>query len=187
GEVSQCYLHFLRTGDTRALMGVVDHNLWDVVSMAAIVGLYGEPLEGSMLHAEDLVGVARTLKRAGYNDRAYEVVDTALARGAGDAGVRARAEISKARGDKARALADFEALAQSVDDPAVRLELAKLYEHHAKDAARALAVVQAGTGEKEERRAHRAARLATKVARPPKLSRPATKVRVKRSATGKLW
>jgi hypothetical protein len=187
GEVSQCYLHFLRTGDTRALMGVVDHNLWDVVSMAAIVGLYGEPLEGSMLHAEDLVGVARTLKRAGYNDRAYEVVDTALARGAGDAGVRARAEISKARGDKARALADFEALAESVDDPAVRLELAKLYEHHAKDAARALAVVQAGTGEKEERRAHRAARLATKVARPPKLSRPATKVRVKRSATGKLW
>ena len=172
GEVCACYLHFLRTGDTRALLGVVDHNLWDVVSMVAIVALYGEPLEGSMLHAEDLVGVARTLKRAGEQERARETVDTALARGAGDAGIRVRADLAKARGDKARALADFEALAASVDDPTVRLELAKLYEHHAKDAARALALVEAGTGEKEERRAHRAARLAKKVA-----SR----------ATGKLW
>ena len=144
GEVSACYLHFLRTGDTRALLGVVDHNAWDVVSMAALVGLYGEPLEGTQLHAEDLVGVARTLKRAGLDDRAYAVADEALARGAGEAGVRARAEIAKARGDKARALADFEALAATVDDPTVRLELAKLYEHHAKDAARALALVECG-------------------------------------------
>ena len=62
---------------------------------------------------------------------------------AGDAGVRARAEIAKARGDKARALADFEALAASVDDASVRLELAKLYEHHAKDAARWLQSIRA--------------------------------------------
>lgn len=171
GEVSACYLHFLRTGDTRALLKVIDHNLWDVVSMAAIVALYGEPLEGSLLHAEDLVGVARTLKRAGDNARAQTVVDTALERGAGDSAIRTRAEIAKARGDKARALADFEALSASVDDPTVRLELAKLYEHHAKDAARALALVEAGTGEKEERRAHRAARLARKV----------------NEKTGKLW
>jgi uncharacterized protein YprB with RNaseH-like and TPR domain len=174
GEVSACYLHFLRTGDTRALLGVVEHNLWDVVSMAAIVGLYGEPLEGTQLHAEDLVGVARTLKRAGYKDRASDVVDEALARGAGNAGVLARAEIAKARGDKARALADFEALAATVDDPKVRLELAKLYEHHAKDAARALALVEAGTGEKEDRRAHRAARLSRKV-------------NGDREKSGKLW
>jgi uncharacterized protein YprB with RNaseH-like and TPR domain len=163
GEVCACYLHFLRTGDTRALLGVVDHNLWDVVSMVAIVGLYGEPLEGSQLHAEDLVGVARTMKRAGHGDRAREVVEVALSRGAGHAGLRVRADLSKARGDKARALADFEALAASVDDPAIRLELAKLYEHHAKDAARALALVEAGTGETEDRRAHRAARLTRKV------------------------
>jgi hypothetical protein len=172
GEVCACYLHFLRTGDTRALLGVVDHNLWDVISMVAIVALYGEPLEGSMLHAEDLVGMARTLKRAGQQERAQETVDVALARGAGDAGIRVRADLAKARGDKARALADFEALAASVDDPTVRLELAKLYEHHAKDAARALALVEAGTGEKEHRRAHRAARLAKKVAA---------------RDTGKLW
>jgi hypothetical protein len=185
GEVCACYLHFLRTGDTRGLLGVIDHNLWDVVSMAAIVALYGEPLAGSQLHAEDLVGVARTLKRAGCTERAREVVEEAIARGAGDSGVRARADLAKARGDKARALADFETLAGSVDDPGVRLELAKLYEHHAKDAARALALVEAGTGEKEDRRAHRAARLAAKVSKGS--ARSAAALAKDRGTTGKLW
>ena len=167
----------LRTGDTRALIGVVDHNAWDVVSMAAIVGLYGEPLEGTQLEAEDLVGVARTLKRAGRADQAFEVATTACERGAGSSGLRARAEIAKARGDKARALADFETLAKDVDDPTIRLELAKLYEHHAKDAARALALVEAGTGEAEDRRAHRAARLSKKLSGGKAADR----------ASGKLW
>lgn len=171
GEVSACYLHFLRTSDPRALMGVVEHNAWDVVSMASLVGLYGEPLEGTQLGGSDLVGVARTLRRAGHVDRAYEIADRALATGAGHEGTRARAEIAKARGDKARALSDFEALAASVDDPRIRLELAKLYEHHAKDAARALELVDQGTGEHEDRRAHRAARLRKKMEK----------------ATGKLW
>ena len=165
GEVSACYLHFLRTGDPRALMGVVEHNAWDVVSMAALVGLYGEPLEGTQLEAGDLVGVARTLKRAGVADLAYEIADAAVARGAGSEATRARAEIAKARGDKARALADFEALAESVDDPRVRLELAKLYEHHAKDVSRALALVEAGTGEKDASRERREARLRRKLER----------------------
>ncbi len=169
GEVSQCYLHFLRTGDPRALIGVVDHNAWDVVSMAAMLGLYGEPLEGTQLEAFDLVGVARTMKRAGSADLAYEVAETAVARGAGPEATRARAEIAKARGDKARALADFEALAESVDDPKVRLELAKLYEHHAKDASRALAMVASGTGESDALRERREARLRRKLDRTGRL------------------
>src|SRR6185369_17186999 len=113
GQVCACYLHFLRTGDGRALGGVVDHNAWDVVSMAALVGLYGEPLEGSQLEPCDLVGVARTLKRAGDPSLAYAVAEEAIDRGAGHAGTRVRAEIAKARGDKARALADFEALCRA--------------------------------------------------------------------------
>ncbi|MDB4941319.1 MAG: hypothetical protein JWP97_853 [Labilithrix sp.] len=193
GEVCACYLHFLRTGDPRALLGVVEHNLWDVVSMAAIVALYGEPFEGSQLHADDLVGVARTLKRAGQKEHAEQVIEAALERGAGHAGLRVRADLSKARGDKARALADFETLAATVDDPSVRLELAKLYEHHAKDAARALAVVAVGTGETEERRGHRAARLAKKVATvaraavTPRTPAAKRKRRTEHGPTGKLW
>jgi uncharacterized protein YprB with RNaseH-like and TPR domain len=166
GEVSACYLHFLRTGDPRALLGVVDHNAWDVISMVALVALYGEPLEGTQLEAGDLVGVARTLRRAGEKDLAFAVADSAIERGAGHAGTRVRAEIAKARGDKARALADFAALAEAIDDPGVRLELAKLYEHHAKDASRALALTLQGTSEAPEAASRRTLRLQRKLDKP---------------------
>ncbi|MCL2779512.1 MAG: ribonuclease H-like domain-containing protein [Polyangiaceae bacterium] len=164
-EVGAYYLHFLRTGDARALTSVVEHNALDVVSMVALVGLYGESLEDTELGAIDLVGVARTLKRAGLIERAYEVASVASERGGGADAIRARGEIAKARGDKARAMADFESLAEQVDEPAIRLELAKLYEHHAKDAARALATALAGTGEVAPRWKRRTDRLRAKVAK----------------------
>lgn len=186
GEVSACYLHFLRTGDPRALVGVVDHNAWDVVSMAALVALYGESIEGSELEAADLAAVARTWKRAagvwerstaelGTSEtasedvaramvsRAYDIADLAHARGGGNDAIRARAEIAKARGDKVRALADFESLASQIDDPSVRLELVKLYEHHKKDWARALEVAALGTSEETPNRERRAQRLQKKL------------------------
>jgi uncharacterized protein YprB with RNaseH-like and TPR domain len=162
-EIAPRYGHFLRTGDAEALRAVIDHNAWDVVSMAALVGLYGEPLPD--LHSEDLVGVANTLRRARAFEKALSVADAALERGAGSGALRARGEIAKARGDKARALLDFEALSSEVDDPWVRLELVKLYEHHARDAERALSLLAAGTGESEEAVEKRRARLTKKLER----------------------
>jgi len=61
-------------------------------------------------------------------DRAIAAAETAVERGGTPMALRARADIAKARGDRARALADFETLAAAVDDAGVRLELAKLYE-----------------------------------------------------------
>jgi hypothetical protein len=165
GEVSGHYLHFLRTGHAGALLGVVEHNAWDVVAMAALVGLYGEPLVSTELHADDLVGVARTLRRAGELEQASGVADVAVARGGGVESLRARAEIAKARGERARALADFESLAAAVDDPRARLELAKLYEHFVKEPARALAVIEGGVAERTEQTHKRKARLEGKVER----------------------
>jgi len=162
-DVSACYFHFLRTGDTSALLRVVEHNAWDVISMAALVGLYGEPLEGSQLDPDDLVGVARTLKRAGAIEGALAAAQSAIDRGAGHESIRVRAEIAKARGDRARALLDYAALAEKIDCERARLELAKLYEHYVKDAEKALALVAQGTGEPEVARQRRAARLARKV------------------------
>jgi hypothetical protein len=164
GDVSACYLHFLRTGDARALLGVIEHNAWDVVAMAALVGLYGQPLEGGLVPT-DLVGVARTLRRAGALERALETAHIAVEREASPESLRARAEIAKACGDRARALEDFETLAATVDDPTARLELSKLYEHWVKQPMRALEWAQRGTGEDEERARRRAARLMRKAAR----------------------
>jgi uncharacterized protein len=163
GDVAARYAHFLRSADEEALRAVVEHNAWDVVSMAALVGLYGEPL--SALHDADLVGLARTLRRAGALEQADAAAHAAVERGVGASALRVRGEIAKARGDRARALIDFEALSAELDDPLVRLELAKLYEHHVKEPLRALELVLAGTGESNPAVGRRRARLERKIAR----------------------
>jgi hypothetical protein len=162
-DVAAHYSHFLRTGDERALEGVVSHNAFDVVSMAALVGLYGEPVE--LLPAQDLVGMARTLRRAGALAQADDVIETALSRGGGSHARRARVEISKARGDRARALADLKTLVDELDDPALRLQLAKLYEHFVKAPLLALELLERGTGESDLATARRRARLQHKLAK----------------------
>jgi len=163
GEIPARYAHFLRTGDEEALAAVVEHNAWDVATMAALVGLYGEPFE--LLHPTDLLGMARTLKRAGALSVAERAADTALERGAGPDALRVRGSIAKARGDRARALADFEAFSADASDEAVRLELAKLYEHFLKLPTRALELLDQGTGESSEAVAKRRSRLTRKASR----------------------
>lgn len=166
GEVGAWYFHFLRTGEPGALLGVIEHNAWDVIAMAALVGLYGEPLHCG-LSSEDLAGVAQTLRRAGALEHASVAAEAAVQRAATAESLRARADVSKARGDRARALADFESLAAAVDDPTIRLELAKLYEHWVKAPHRALEWVALGTGESPEGERRRWARLARKAQRAP--------------------
>jgi uncharacterized protein YprB with RNaseH-like and TPR domain len=163
GDVPARYAHFLRSGDEQALREVVEHNAWDVVSMAALIGLYGEPFD--LMHASDLVGFARTMKRAGALAVAERAAERALELGATGA-LRVRGDVHKARGDRARALDDFETLSREVDDPALRLELAKLYEHFVKDPARALDVVAQGTGEADSALEKRRQRLERKAKKP---------------------
>jgi uncharacterized protein YprB with RNaseH-like and TPR domain len=160
GEIPARYAHFLRTGDESALLAVVEHNTWDLASLAALIGLYGEPYE--LLHPDDLVGLARTFKRARAFGPAEQAADNALVRGAGPAALRVRGDIAKARGDRARALAEFESFSCEVDDPGVRLELVKLYEHFVKEPGRALEILSRGTGEPEASASKRRARLERK-------------------------
>jgi hypothetical protein len=160
-EVSARYMHFLRTGDAASLLGVIEHNGWDVVAMAALIGLYGEA-EHESLAPPDLVGVARTLRRAGSLDRAMVVAHAAVDRRSTPESLRARADIAKARGDREHALADFETLAATVDDASVRLELAKIHEHWLRSPASALRWVEQGTGESAEGHRRRTARLMRK-------------------------
>jgi uncharacterized protein YprB with RNaseH-like and TPR domain len=164
-EIGPRYAHFLRSGDESALAQVIEHNATDVLSMAALVGLYGEPVE--LLVADDLVGLGRTLYRAGERDEAMRVAEQAEIRGAGNEVLRLIAQLHKARGDRLRALAKFEELAQEVDDATVRLELAKLYEHLLKDHAAALRLLDQGTGETAAGVQRRRSRLERKLALPP--------------------
>jgi hypothetical protein len=160
-DVAQRYHHYLRSRDPAGLTVVVAHNERDVLSMVALVGLYGEPLE--RLDAADLASMARTILRAGDAAAAAAMADLAVARGGGAGALRVRAELAKARGDKGQALGDFERLAVDVDDPTIRLELSKLYEHHVRDPLRALAVASRGTGEDPSALGRRVARLQRKL------------------------
>jgi uncharacterized protein len=164
-DIAPRYAHFLRSGDESALEQVVEHNAWDVVSMAALVGLYGEPFD--LLHEQDLLGLARTLKRARAFDEAARAASVALERGAGPEARRAHGEIAKARGDRAQALAHFEAFAAEVHDPLIRLELAKLYEHHVKEPLSALGWAE-GTSEGVAQAEKRRARLTQKISKAAK-------------------
>jgi uncharacterized protein YprB with RNaseH-like and TPR domain len=161
-EVAARYAHFLRTGDEEALRAVIDHNEMDVLSMVALVGLYGEPIE--RLHDDDLAWLAETFRRAKALDYASEVADRAVTRTGGAVDARRIASrVARARGDRHRALRELEAIAEDIDDPGVRLELVKLYEHHVKEPLKALAVLDQGTGESEEAEGRRRLRLHKKL------------------------
>ena len=130
-------------------------------SMLALVGLYGQrspPLAG-----EDLAGLARTLRRAGAVREAERAADAACANGGGLEALRVRAELAKARGDALAAIRDWEQVCAQVDDPAGRLELAKLYEHRLRRPAQALEWLELGTTESRLEDARRRARLARKL------------------------
>lgn len=161
-EIPPRYGHFLRTGDGEALRPVILHNEWDVLTMAALVGLYGEPIDN--LEGADLLCVAETLTRARAYEQAGVAAERAVHAGQKLEALELLARLNKARGDRARALRDFEALSREVDDPAVRLELAKLFEHHAKDFEGALRMVELGTGEDEEALSRRRQRLVRRAA-----------------------
>jgi hypothetical protein len=160
-EVATRYVRYLQTGDAAGLAAVIDHNYWDVVSMVAFVGLYGQPLPE--LAALDLASLARTLKRAGAPSRAIDAADLACRRGGGVEALRIRAELAKGRGDVDAALRDFELICAQADDPRSRLELAKLYEHRLRRPDRALYWVELGTSETALIHERRRSRLARKV------------------------
>jgi hypothetical protein len=185
GDIVATYAHFLRTGDDEALLGVVEHNGADVLAMVALVGLYGEPLgervpgeidyAPAALDGSDLAAAASVLRRAGALDQADTLANAALSRGGGASARRARGDIAKARGDKARALADYEVLAAEVDDDGVRLELAKLYEHHVRAFDKALGVLSRGTGEESvalEKRRNRLQKKLDRATAPPAVVAP---------------
>jgi uncharacterized protein len=161
-EVAARYVHYCRTRDASHLGAVIEHNYWDVLSMVALLGVYGAA--ELALPAVDLAGAAKAMARASALPQALLLADRAVATAStNDRDVErvsvVRAEIRKALGDKSGAVADYE---RAIDDPKARLELAKLYEHFLKDPERALHLVSLGTTEPAAASEKRQRRLARK-------------------------
>jgi uncharacterized protein YprB with RNaseH-like and TPR domain len=167
-QVAQAYLAWLRGGDSAPVRAVLEHNVQDVLTMVGLVALYGRPPAESRLQGKELVAAARTATKAKALAHAKEVLDAAEGRGLESGFARefhlAKAALCKHEAAWSSAASSLEEARTWLDDEAVRLDLAKLYEHRLRDARAALEVAAQGTGEGAEGSEKRTRRLARKAA-----------------------
>ena len=180
GEIPARYAHFLRTGDASLLHAVIEHYLWDVVAMAALVGELGARTAGGdasgRFEPSDMAGLAKTAFRAGARTLATTLARDAATigrrKGQNDVAMRANALSAKLHRREGNHLAVHahlvEALAIAPHDAAVHLALSKLYEHRLRDPVRALEHAEKARAE-EDARAHakRIARLMARIRKQP--------------------
>ena len=144
------YFEYLRMRQAFRLVPIFHHNATDIVSLACLTAIvpaaFGDSAQ--LRHGADMIGMARWLGAAGRDEEAL-----GLFRRAVDAGLpdhllfRSMAEIGaleKRLGREAAALAVFQDLAASPNAYRAHAftELAKHYEHRARDYATALAMTR---------------------------------------------
>jgi len=144
-EIPWLYFDYLRTGDARPLAGVFYHNAMDVVAMAALLAHMNEmmqnPFAGTVQHGLDFVALGKLFEDLGHWDEAARLFERGLEFGLDEAdfGVATRrlSILQKKRGDLGEAIRLWESAAQHGHLYAF-VELAKHYEHKARDMEAAL-------------------------------------------------
>jgi uncharacterized protein YprB with RNaseH-like and TPR domain len=173
-EIPARYWAYLRSRREAPLVPVLEHNVHDLVSLAAIVGRMAQHYED--VHradeAEDHLAYARVAERAGNASRSRAFA-LAATEGRGHDGLAAEAWMflanqARRRGDvreQERALLQAESLAEGKQVAAVHLALAKLCEHRLRDLERARRhAVGARGAEPEEQHRRRLERLSRRPA-----------------------
>jgi len=153
--IPHLYFDYLRDGDATRLTAVFHHNREDIVTLARLLELLlqaEESPEAQLRHDEDRVGLALSLIAAGEVDRGYETLRATIESGTLPWTVRKRAEselwkLMKRR----RCTSDGVDMLESMCRESARsdpvdlypfVELAKYYEHTARDYAAAEAVIE---------------------------------------------
>lgn len=175
-EIPSRYSAFLRHGDAEGLLPVIEHNLWDVVAMAALVGELAARVTGDdavgRFEPSDMAGLANTALRAGAHALAARMARMALDRASvsHDRTVTVRAaavaaKVHRRRGEHGRSKEALRLILEHApDDPWAHLELSKLYEHKYRDPWRALEHARRAIGaENDDAMAKRLARLEARV------------------------
>ena len=176
-EIPERFWAFVRGADASGLAPVLEHNVSDLVALAAIVVALAERWDAVLpSHApEDVLGVARTALRAGDTARAGRWAEAAAEAGGDDAlaceALRLSAHVHRRHADPAAALA---ALDRALDRtllgasgalaPRLQLERSKLLEHRLRAFGPALDAARGSSGaEPPEGHARRLARLEAKL------------------------
>src|ERR1019366_8789652 len=155
--IPYCYFQYLRTKQAFRLVPIFHHNALDILSLACLTAIvpfaFRQPEGAALRHGADFVGLARWLLQAGRLEEALPLFRRAVQMGLPDGllfktlwdiGV-----VEKRLGREEAALAAVTELAESRNPYHLRAleELAKHYEHRARDytaalemASRALAI-----------------------------------------------
>lgn len=147
--IPERYFEYLRRKDGRLMVQVLEHNLQDIVSLAALTGealaMVSEP--GALPEdAFDVLSLGRILERADLDERSEEVYRAIAETGTGRARVDATVRLAyraKARKSHDEAEKLWRAAVELASAIAHR-ELAMLLEHTRKDKAAALRIVDDG-------------------------------------------
>ncbi len=135
-EAPACWFAWIRNGDPTRLGPVLRHNLQDLISLAALPGAVTRAAGDPVQHGVDPLALARHHERLGARRAA---IDT-LTHGEADldaTGLLYLAALRKRAGQWTPAVAIWQQLAVQRNANAA-MELAKFYEHRAKDLAAAL-------------------------------------------------
>ncbi len=139
-EIPWLYFDYLRTGDASPLAGVFYHNAMDVVAMSALLHLVSEmtanPYAGSVQHGLDFIALGKLFDDLGHWDDAARLYERGLEFELEEAdfgvAVKRLSILQKRRGDLSQAVRLWEDAAKQGHIYA-HIELAKHYEHKAKD------------------------------------------------------
>ena len=143
--IPQIYFDYLRSGDARPLAGVLYHNAMDILALAALfsysVDLLHHPLEFEGIDPLDLTGVANLYEDLGYSDSAVDLYRLGLEKGLPEEhfwnSIERLARLHRRRGEWEAAVDLWRKAAQAGSIEAM-VELAKYYEHEARNSPEAL-------------------------------------------------
>lgn len=172
-EIPNLYWEMLRGGESSLLTPVLEHNVNDIIALAALLGLLTDRFENLRKEDDptDHLGLAHVARRTGDVERAHRFAEAA-AGGGGDRALTVEALVLSARlRAKARAFPEAvelyqRALAEAEGPllPPIHLALSKLYEHRLSRPDLALLhAEQALEAEDAEHHARRLERLQSRV------------------------
>jgi uncharacterized protein YprB with RNaseH-like and TPR domain len=144
-EIPWLYFDYLRTGDARPLAGVFYHNAMDVVAMAALLAhvntILSNPYGGHIEHGLDFIALGKLFEDLNKWDEAARLyergLESELTETDFDLAVKRLSILQKKRGDLDQALSLWQDAAKQGHIYA-HLELAKYYEHKARDVKSAI-------------------------------------------------
>jgi uncharacterized protein YprB with RNaseH-like and TPR domain len=144
-EIPYLYFDYLRTGDAAPLKGVFYHNAMDIVALAALMNhmasILHDPLGGRVQHGLDFIALAKLYEDLNRWEEAARLYERGLEVGISEvdfgAAVQRLSALQRRRGDLESAVSLWQKAAAKGQVYA-HIELAKYYEHHSRDYAKAM-------------------------------------------------